>query len=122
MWRCDLVVIVIHESMRHMTLEIKKMVIVYATQRHETPTGEINQFRKNSKDRLRSIYIRKWALTHMGKVVLTLCILMDFPIHLDTISMGLPIVYFKGSRVEFSRLWCISVPEGCLTLKKQCRP
>ena len=29
---------------------------------------------------------------------------MDFPIHIDTISMGLPIVYFKGSQVEFSKL------------------
>ena len=27
----------------------------------------------------------------------TLCILVDFPIHIVTISMGLPIVYFKGS-------------------------
>ena len=27
---------------------------------------------------------------------LTLCILMDFPIHVDAISMGLPIVYFNG--------------------------
>ena len=26
---------------------------------------------------------------------------MDFPIHIDTISMGLPIVYFKGSQVDF---------------------
>ena len=25
---------------------------------------------------------------------------MDFPIHIDTISMGLPIVYFKGSKVK----------------------
>ena len=31
---------------------------------------------------------------------LTLHILMDFPIHIDTISMGLSIVYFKGSQVE----------------------
>ena len=30
--------------------------------------------------------------------------LMDFPIHFDTITMGLPIVYFKGSQVEFSKL------------------
>ena len=31
---------------------------------------------------------------------LTLCILMDYPIHIDTISMGLPIVYiyFRGHR------------------------
>ena len=32
------------------------------------------------------------------------CILIEFPIHIDTISMGLPIVYFKGSQVEFSKL------------------
>ena len=32
----------------------------------------------------------------VGKEI-TLCILMDFPIHIDTISNGLPIVYFKGS-------------------------
>ena len=31
---------------------------------------------------------------------LTLCILMDFPIHIDTISTGLSIVYFKGSQVK----------------------
>ena len=35
---------------------------------------------------------------------LTLCILMDFSIHIDTISMGLPILYFKGSQVAFSKL------------------
>ena len=35
---------------------------------------------------------------------LTLRILMDFPIHIDTISMGLSIVYFKGSQVEFSNV------------------
>ena len=32
---------------------------------------------------------------------LTLCILMEFPIHIDTVSMGLPILYFKGSQVDF---------------------
>ena len=32
------------------------------------------------------------------------CILMYFPIHIDTISMGLPIVYFNGSQVEFSNV------------------
>ena len=31
------------------------------------------------------------------------CSLMDFPIQIDTISMGLPIVYFKGSQVVFSK-------------------
>ena len=39
--------------------------------------------------------------------------IMDYPMHNDTISMGLPIVYFKGSQVEFSKLWFISVLEAC---------
>ena len=33
---------------------------------------------------------------------LTLYILMDFPIHTDTLSIGLPILHFKGSKLEFS--------------------
>ena len=33
-----------------------------------------------------------------------LCFLIDFTMHIDTIGMGLPIVYFKGSQVEFSNL------------------
>ena len=41
---------------------------------------------------------------------------MDFSLHFDTISMVLPIVYFKESQVEFSKLWYISVPEGCFNL------
>ena len=41
--------------------------------------------------------------------VLTLCILMYFTLHINTISMGLPIVYAKGSQIEFSKLWRISV-------------
>ena len=32
-------------------------------------------------------------------------ILVDFPIHIDTASMGLPIVYFKDSRVYCYRLY-----------------
>ena len=36
-------------------------------------------------------------IEYMPSYSLTLYILMDFPIHMDTISMGLPIVYFKGS-------------------------
>ena len=28
---------------------------------------------------------------------------MDFPIHIDTTSMGLPIDHFKGSWIEFSK-------------------
>ena len=37
-------------------------------------------------------------------------------ITLDTISMGLSILYFKGSQVESSKLWCISVPESCFII------
>ena len=36
--------------------------------------------------------------------VLTFCILMDFPIHIDAIGLGLPILYFKGPQVEVSEL------------------
>ena len=32
---------------------------------------------------------------------LFLCILMGLPIHIDTICLGLPIVYFKRSQIEF---------------------
>ena len=36
---------------------------------------------------------------------------MEIPyILIDTISMELPIVYFKGSPINFSKLRCISVP------------
>ena len=46
---------------------------------------------------------------------------MESPIHIDTIGMGLPIVYFKGSQVEVFKL-CISVPEGCFkqTVQMKC--
>ena len=47
---------------------------------------------------------------------------MDVPTQLDIISMGLPIMYFKGSWVEICKLWCISVPGGCFNLRKQCTP
>ena len=47
---------------------------------------------------------------------------MDFPTHIDTLSMGLSIVHFKETQVEFSKLWCISVPEDCFNLNKKCKP
>ena len=53
---------------------------------------------------------------------LTLFILMDYPIHIDTISMELSILYFKGSHVKISIKCCMSVPEDCFYLGKQCRP
>ena len=31
---------------------------------------------------------------------------MDFPLHFDTTRMTLLILYFKGSHVKVSRLWC----------------
>ena len=43
---------------------------------------------------------------------------MHFIIHIDTISMGLPILYFKGSQVEILKLLCISVPNGYFKLNK----
>ena len=40
---------------------------------------------------------------------------MDFPIHTDTISIGLLIVYFiEGRKEEFSNLPCFSVPKVVL--------
>ena len=45
-----------------------------------------------------------------------LCFPMDFPIHIDTISMGLSIMYLMALQVKFSKLGCISVPEGFLIL------
>ena len=47
---------------------------------------------------------------------------MDFPRYVDRISMELPILYFKGSQVNISKLWCISVPEDCFDISKQCMP
>ena len=58
----------------------------------------------------------QWCLRQCNIFLWTICILMDFPKHFFTISMGLPIVYFKGSQ-----LWRFSVSEGCSKLSKQCR-
>ena len=65
----------------------------------------------------------------------TLLILIDFPCMLiELVSRGLPILYFKwsqveypfcifkGSQVEISKLWCISVLITWFYLHKQCRP
>ena len=41
---------------------------------------------------------------------------MDFPIYIDTISMGLPIVYFRGSQVEFFFSYLVCVPADCFFL------
>ena len=52
--------------------------------------------------------------------VVPICILMEFSIHIDTIKMGLPILYLKGSQVEVSVVLCISITDGCFSPRKQC--
>ena len=42
--------------------------------------------------------------------------------YIDTINMGIPIMHFKGSLVEFTKLQCISVSEVYLNLTEPCRP
>ena len=36
--------------------------------------------------------------------------------------MGLPILYFKGSQVDVSKLLCTFVPEGCFNLANSADP
>ena len=35
---------------------------------------------------------------------------MDFPLHIDIISMGLSIVHYKGSQVEFILFYAVLRP------------
>ena len=45
------------------------------------------------------------GIDYIGKTIssfLTLCILMDFPIQINTIRVGLSIICFKGSQVRIS--------------------
>ena len=46
---------------------------------------------------------------------------MDYPMNIDTISIELSILYFKGLPVKTSIKWCIAVPKDCFHLNKQCR-
>ena len=39
---------------------------------------------------------------HMSQLILTLLILMDYPMHVSRIRIVLPILYFKGRQVEIS--------------------
>ena len=48
--------------------------------------------------------------------LLTLCVLMDFPIHIKAIRMGLSIMYLKGPQIVISQLLSNSIPEDCFTL------
>ena len=47
---------------------------------------------------------------------------MDFPIHIDTIRMELPIVYFKGSQVDISKSWCVLFLKIVLVLANSVDP
>ena len=54
---------------------------------------------KTKKYRLVFLYLSHHAYCPTFKVIisfLTLCILMDFPIHIKAVRMGLSITYFKG--------------------------
>ena len=53
---------------------------------------------------------------------LTLCILTDIPLIIATISLGLPIVKFKESQEEVSKLWCISSLKVILNLANSAYP
>ena len=47
---------------------------------------------------------------------------MDYIIHIDTVRMELFILYYKGSQVELSKIWCISDPEDCFILANSVGP
>ena len=47
---------------------------------------------------------------------------MDYPIHIDKISMGLSILYYKGFPVKIAIKWCISVSENCFILANSADP
>ena len=48
---------------------------------------------------------------------------MELPIHYDTLSMGLSILHFKGSQVEFFLNHGVYLSlKFVLILSKQCRP
>ena len=65
------------------------------------------QYTSHSCDFLTNYFILAHIL-HAGLGIITLFILIDFPMYVDRISMELSILYFKGSKVEFSKSYCIS--------------
>ena len=44
--------------------------------------------------------LQKFAEVSFRECILFLCILMDFPIHIDAIGIGLSILYLKGSQIK----------------------
>ena len=80
-------------------LQKKLKKIQYKTKEYK---GE-KQVIKDTQNTKRPILMDQGPIFTCKHLPITICNLMDFPIHIDTISMGLPIVYFKGSQVEFSK-------------------
>ena len=60
-------------------------------------------------------YLASGLIVYMGQHMrirnLTIDILMDLPIQINTMKIGVATIYYKGSQVEISKLLCISVPE-----------
>ena len=72
------------------------------------------------------IFVSLFMLKHKHQWYMPIILFEPFTfwcisIHIDTI-MVLSILYFKGLQIEFSKLWCISIPGGCFDLSKQCWP
>ena len=57
---------------------------------------------------LKTKEITKFTLSGSPDSSLTPFILIDFPIHIDTISTNSSILYFKGSQIEISRFFLLS--------------
>ena len=58
-----------------------------------------------------------WSQSNRQPIRLTLFAMNDFPIFIDTRDMRLPIVYFKGSKVDFYLIMMhYSLPKGSLLL------
>ena len=62
-------------------------------------------------------------MAQIGSLVtyITLFIQMDYPIHIDTVSLELSILYFKGLLVKNSLKWCVLYLK-IFHFSKQCRP
>ena len=56
------------------------------------------------------------------KLTLTLFILMVYHLHIDTISMELSSLYFKGLPLKISIKLCIFAPEDCFFLTNSADP
>ena len=77
-------------------------------------------FGVNTSNKSPSLYLTKniHRYTLLGSAHLTLFNLMDYPIHIDTISMDLSNLYCMGSAVQFYILFLKIV----FYFRKQCSP